>query len=62
MNQKLKKCPFCGAEADIATICGNNFSRNKRYFAYCSEGCVDLEPVETFLDAVNCWNTRSKRV
>ncbi|MDE9536913.1 Lar family restriction alleviation protein [Xenorhabdus bovienii] len=51
---KLKPCPFCGEEADVAEEYGG------RYYVYCSECLVEqTEPSETKEEAITIWNQRA---
>lgn len=50
----LKRCPFCGAKAQIRT-----FDR-KTYYAACSGCRADSGGYDTLADAVVAWNKRTK--
>lgn len=48
--EKLKKCPFCGGEAELI---GNRFFR-----VMCTECNAHIEDFETAIEAITAWNTR----
>ena len=59
MNEKLKRCPFCGGEAEIAY----HFRLGTGEFlskVYCTK-CGVMTPVYVGEEeAINAWNTRVK--
>lgn len=52
MNDVLKKCPFCGCNADIID---DEYGFN----AYCRDCRGSIRPEFTYEDAVKAWNTRA---
>ena len=50
----LKRCPFCGAEAQVRT-----FDR-KTYYITCSGCRADSGGYDTLFDAAAAWNKRTK--
>lgn len=49
---ELKKCPFCGGEAELVD-CGKN-----EWFVRCTKGCVEGKLYRQKCDAKNAWNRR----
>lgn len=50
---KLKPCPFCGGEAEIA------YSRN--YYVWCDKCETRGDWYSTEAEAIKAWNTRAER-
>jgi Lar family restriction alleviation protein len=50
---ELKKCPFCGGEAELVD-CGKN-----EWFVRCKKGCVEGKLYRQKCDAKNAWNRRA---
>lgn len=59
MNEKLKKCPFCG---EIADTYENYFPRipTEKTRVFCLGCGVRTEWYPTEEEAINAWNTRVK--
>jgi hypothetical protein len=52
MNEKLKSCPFCGAEVELCK------GRGEWYWIVCDCG-VDFTPDDrSKLNVIKSWNTR----
>ena len=58
-QQELKRCPFCGGEADVDTCYSNNgFFATKTYKVFCQD-CLCQTDEEYIKDkAIEAWNKR----
>lgn len=58
-EEGLKKCPFCGSEANIYS-CGNGDTPGKSYFISCSiPNCIETPVFSSRREAIDFWNRRS---
>lgn len=55
---ELKKCPFCGGEAEIVDIKGRESALHV-FDIYCMECGVNIEKSDCLEDAVDRWNERA---
>lgn len=58
MNEQLKKCPFCGSEADTA------YNERFNYQVFCTnDSCfmntITMYGMATEEDAIEAWNRRA---
>ncbi|MGI6751113.1 MAG: Lar family restriction alleviation protein [Anaerovoracaceae bacterium] len=53
---RLKKCPFCGGEGDIAV--GTSYGFSKEYEPYCRKCGASLGIYITETEAIAAWNRR----
>lgn len=54
--EKLKPCPFCGGEGDIAE--GQSYGFARQYQSCCRYCGVTLDVFDTLEEAVEAWNRR----
>ena len=58
---ELKRCPFCGGEAelfsDFGVVAEDGKQAGKRYFVWCNE-CSALVSGDTAQEACDEWNRR----
>ena len=56
MNNKLKPCPFCGAEAEVHK---NVFAEGTVYTVECISCSCGLDWFDTEEEAIEAWNRRA---
>lgn len=55
--KEIKKCPFCGGEAEIV-VCNILYESNNKYIVRCKKCSAETDLCETREKAVERWNER----
>lgn len=57
---KLKRCPFCGGQANLYTIRSNLIYPKNIYYVYCCLCDIQTKDYEDKEKAIKAWNKRTK--
>ena len=60
MINKLKPCPFCGADGAVSTTYTDDLS-TMYWYCFCTCDCVESRLYNTEKEAIEAWNRRTER-